>query len=85
MHAHPAGFLRWIRNPVYFQDIFNVPIHPDPVKTTDSDVAANDTSLMPPGPLCFVFDSEDDIEDARAGILQAPEEHREQEQMKRQK
>lgn len=37
------------------------------------------------GQLRFAFDSEDDIEDARAGILQALEEHREQEQKKKQK
>ncbi len=37
------------------------------------------------GQLRFAFDSDSDIEDARAGILQALEEHREQEQKKKQK
>ena len=37
------------------------------------------------GQLLLAFDSEDDIEDARAGILQALEEHREQTEAKKKK
>ena len=37
------------------------------------------------GQLLLTFDSEDDVEDARAGILQALEEYREQEEKKRKK